>query len=57
MEGLEMLKRFRTMNIDYETVGFYQAHLYGAFFTQEMVESLVEYQSDNNDSVVIVYGE
>uniref|UniRef100_A0A183BJ69 JAB_MPN domain-containing protein n=1 Tax=Globodera pallida TaxID=36090 RepID=A0A183BJ69_GLOPA len=55
-EILDMLKRFRMMNIDYEQVGFYQAHPFGACFSHEMLESLVDYQMDNPDVVVIVYG-
>ncbi|KAI1715937.1 JAB1/Mov34/MPN/PAD-1 ubiquitin protease domain-containing protein [Ditylenchus destructor] len=54
-EILDMLKRFRNMNIDYELVGFYQAHLYGACYTQDMIESLVDYQANTHDGVVIVY--
>ncbi|KAL3106825.1 hypothetical protein niasHT_016180 [Heterodera trifolii] len=43
------------MNIDYESVGFYQAHLFGACFSHELLGSLVDYQSDISDAVVIVY--
>lgn len=71
-EILDMLKRFRfvfifyrifyvnnffrNMNIDYELVGFYQAHLYGACFTPDMLESLVDYQTNIHDGIVIIYG-
>lgn len=44
------------MNIDYELVGFYQAHKFGACYTQEVIDSLVEYQTAFQDGVVIVYG-
>uniref|UniRef100_A0A915DMQ1 JAB1/MPN/MOV34 metalloenzyme domain-containing protein n=1 Tax=Ditylenchus dipsaci TaxID=166011 RepID=A0A915DMQ1_9BILA len=54
-EILDMLKRFRNMNIDYELVGFYQAHLYGACYTHDMLESLVDYQTNIHDGVVIIY--
>ncbi|KAL3114584.1 hypothetical protein niasHT_014391 [Heterodera trifolii] len=54
-EILDMLKRFRMMNIDYESVGFYQAHPFGACFSHELLGSLVDYQSDISDAVVIVY--
>lgn len=47
---------FRSMNIDYELVGFYQAHLYGACFTHDMLDSLVDYQSYIQDGVVLIYG-
>lgn len=45
------------MNIDYELVGFYQSHLFGACYTQEMIESLIEYQETLFDGVVLIYGE
>jgi len=54
-EILDMLKRFRSMNIDYELVGFYQAHLFGDCFNQDVLESLVDYQLTNPDAVVIIY--
>jgi translation initiation factor 3 subunit H len=54
-EITDMLKRFREMNIDYELVGFYQAHKFGACFTQEVIDSLVDYQTIFQDGVVIVY--
>lgn len=54
-EVVETLKKFRQMNIDYELVGFYQAHPFGACFTQELVESMYEYQSQVADGVVVVY--
>lgn len=44
------------MNIDYELVGFYQAHKFGACFTQEVIDSLVDYQTIFQDGVVIIYG-
>lgn len=46
----------RNMNIDYELVGFYQSHMYGACFNQDIMESLVEYQINNPDAVVLIYG-
>lgn len=46
----------RNMNIDYELVGFYQAHPFGACFAQEMVDSLVDYQASVQDGVVLIYG-
>ncbi|KAK0426690.1 hypothetical protein QR680_009847 [Steinernema hermaphroditum] len=55
MGMLEMLRRFRNMNIDYELVGFYQAHPFGACFAQEVVESLFEYQRSFQDGVVLIY--
>ncbi|KAI6232593.1 Eukaryotic translation initiation factor 3 subunit H [Aphelenchoides fujianensis] len=54
-ETIDMLRRFRQMNIDYEVVGFYQAHLFGACFTEDMIISLAEYQANLSESVVLVY--
>jgi hypothetical protein len=45
------------MNIDYELVGFYQAHPFGACFDQDVFESLVDYQITNPEAVVLIYGE
>lgn len=45
------------MNIDYELVGFYQAHPFGACFSQDLVDSMYDYQSNGPDGVVIIYGE
>jgi len=54
-EMLDMLRKFRQMNIDYEMVGFYQAHPFGACFTQELVESMYDYQCSFQDGVVLIY--
>jgi len=55
VEILDMLKRFRNMNIDYELVGFYQAHLFGACFNHDVFGSMVDYQFNNPDAVVLIY--
>lgn len=44
------------MNIDYELVGFYQAHPFGACFAQETIDSLIDYQASVPDGVVLIYG-
>jgi translation initiation factor 3 subunit H len=54
-ETIDMLKRFRNMNIDYELVGFYQAHLFGACFNHDVFLSMVDYQLNNPDAVVLIY--
>jgi len=54
-ETMEMLRRFRTINVDYELVGFYQAHSFGACYTQEMLESLTDYQASLPEAVVLIY--
>ncbi|CAI4222502.1 unnamed protein product [Auanema sp. JU1783] len=54
-EMLDMLRKFRAMSIDYELVGFYQAHPFGACFSQDLVDSMFDYQSNGPDGVVIIY--
>ncbi|CAJ0574378.1 unnamed protein product, partial [Mesorhabditis spiculigera] len=54
-EMLDMLRKFRNMNIDYELVGFYQVHPFGACFNQDLVDSLNEYQTSFKDGVVLIY--
>jgi len=54
-EIIDMLKRFRNMNIDYENVGFYQTHPFGACFNQEVIESLYDYQMTNPEAVILIY--
>lgn len=54
-EVLDILRKFRAMNIDYELVGFYQAQPFGACFSQEMIESLVDYQSSVQDCIALIY--
>jgi hypothetical protein len=44
------------MNIDYEMVGFYQAHPFGACFNIDMFISLVDYQISQQNGVVLIYG-
>lgn len=38
-----MLRKFRTMNIDYEIVGFYQSHQFGAGFTHVMIKMVFNF--------------
>lgn len=51
-----MLRKFRTMNIDYEIVGFYQSHQFGAGFSHDLVESMFDYQAMGPENVVLIYG-
>ncbi|KRZ71209.1 Eukaryotic translation initiation factor 3 subunit H [Trichinella papuae] len=50
------LKYFRTMNIDYLVLGYYQTAPFGGFFTETMIQSLIDYQTHDEDSVALVYG-
>lgn len=52
----EMLRKFRNVNIDYLLVGFYQSTQFGSCFNDTFVESLFDYQSSVEDSIVLVYG-
>ncbi|TKR59961.1 hypothetical protein L596_029563 [Steinernema carpocapsae] len=52
---MDMLRKFRNMNIDYELVGFYQAHAFGSCFTYDLVESLFDYQVHAQDGVALIY--
>lgn len=54
-EMLDMLRKFRTMNIDYEIVGFYQSHQFGAGFSHDLVESMFDYQAMGPENVVLIY--
>ncbi|KAL1284884.1 Eukaryotic translation initiation factor 3 subunit [Trichinella pseudospiralis] len=49
------LKYFRTMNIDYLVLGYYQTAPFGGFFTETMIQSLIDYQTHDEDSVALVY--
>jgi translation initiation factor 3 subunit H len=50
-----MIRKFQQVNIDYLSVGFYQSSPFGACFTEAFVESVFDYQSTVDDSVVLVY--
>ena len=39
-----MLRRFRNMNMDYQMVGFYQSAAFGSPFSDEFLQSQLEYQ-------------
>lgn len=50
-----MLRRFRNMNMDYELLGFYESASFGSAFTKTFLESMLEYQQQLEDSVVLLY--
>jgi len=54
-EMLDMQRKFRQMNVDYEMVGFYQAHPFGACFSQDLFDSMFDYQSAFQDGIVLIY--
>ena len=50
------LKNFRHLNIDHLIVGWYQSSLFGSFVNKSFIEDQFIYQSDIEDSIVLVYG-
>jgi len=51
----QMLRMFRHINVDYLLVGWYQSAPFGASFNETAVESMFEYQTQIEDSVVLIY--
>ncbi len=52
---LEMMKQLRVMNVDANTVGWYQSCYLGTFFDQSFVDAQYTYQKHIPNSVVVVY--
>lgn len=52
---LEMMKHLRTVNVDNNTVGWYQSAYLGMFFDQGLLEAQFTYQKHIPNSVVVVY--
>ena len=50
------LKNFRHLNIDHLIVGWYQSSLFGSFVSKSFIEDHFMYQSEIEDSIVLVYG-
>lgn len=50
------LKTFRHLNIDHLIIGWYQSSLFGNFVNKNFIEDHFMYQSDIEDSIVIIYG-
>ena len=54
----EMMRCLRDINVDHNTVGWYQSTYLGPFVTHKLIETQYNYQQTlNNQSVVIVHGE
>jgi translation initiation factor 3 subunit H len=49
------LKNFRHLNIDHLIVGWYQSSLFGSFVNKSFIEDHFMYQSEIEDSIVLVY--
>jgi len=52
---LEMMKNLRTVNVDNNTVGWYQSAFLGSFLHSSIVEAQYTYQKEIPSSVVVVY--
>lgn len=50
------LKNFRHLNIDHLIVGWYQSSLFGSFINKNFIEDHFMYQSEIEDSIVLIYG-
>lgn len=49
------LKNFRHLNIDHLIVGWYQSSLFGSFVNKNFIEDHFMYQSEIEDSIVLIY--
>mmetsp|Transcript_30198 Transcript_30198/g.42111 ORF Transcript_30198/g.42111 Transcript_30198/m.42111 type:complete len:320 (+) Transcript_30198:24-983(+) len=52
---IDMMKCFRSVNIDSNTVGWYRSALLGSFLDHSVVEELYKYQLEIPSAVVVVY--
>ena len=50
-----VLKKLRTVNVDYHEVGWYQSTYLGSHVSKEFLEAHVSYQKTIEESVVIIY--
>ena len=54
---VNVLKKLRSINIDYHQVGWYQSTYLSSHITKDFLESHVRYQQAIQESVVLIYGE
>ena len=52
---LEMMRCLREINVDNNTVGWYQSTYLGSFYTEELIETFMNYQDNIKRCVCIVY--
>ncbi|KAK4387970.1 Eukaryotic translation initiation factor 3 subunit H [Sesamum angolense] len=52
---LEMMRCLREVNVDNNTVGWYQSTLFGSFQTVELIETFMNYQENIRRCVCIIY--
>ena len=54
---VQMMKNLREVNVDNNSVGWYQSAYYGSFLSMSMLQSQYHYQLNIPKSVAIVFGE
>ncbi|KAG6419859.1 hypothetical protein SASPL_116371 [Salvia splendens] len=52
---LEMMRCLREVNVDNNTVGWYQSTMFGSFQTVELIETFMNYQENIRRCVCIIY--
>jgi len=52
---LEMMRCLREQNVDQNVVGWYQSAFLGSFFSEQLLDTQVNYQMKIKNSVVIIY--
>ncbi len=54
---VNILKKLRSINVDYHQVGWYQSTYLNSHINKEFLESHVRYQQSIEESIVLIYGE
>ncbi len=52
---LEMMRMLREVNVDNNTVGWYQSTIMGSYFTEELIETFIDYAESIERCVCIIY--
>ena len=52
----EILKKFRSINVDYHQIGWYQSTHLGSHINKNFLENHFSYQYPSEEAVVLVYG-
>lgn len=52
---MEMMRNLRHVNVDHLHVGWYQSTVYGSFLNKALLDSQFTYQSQIDESVVLIY--
>ena len=52
---LEMMRCLREINVDNNTVGWYQSTYLGSYYTEELIETFLAYQENIKRCVCVVY--